>query len=49
VNFLQRILNGVRNFLQINLARDIECIFWHSDVLYRNELPNLRQNPTPSS
>ncbi len=29
MDFLQRLLDGVGNFLQVNLADDVECVLWH--------------------
>jgi hypothetical protein len=29
MHFLQRLLDGVGNFLQVNLAYDVERILWH--------------------
>jgi hypothetical protein len=29
VDLLQRLLDGIRHFLQVNLAYDIESVLWH--------------------
>jgi hypothetical protein len=38
VNLLQRLLHGVRDFLQIEFAHNVESVLWHDISLLVNRL-----------